>query len=90
MQYTEEELKITETEKATDKIKGVTKFNYKDIRMLHKLGTGGFGTVRLAKIKISPCTKDSTKSGCLKVLDDLSTQDESDSSYDSPLNKKPE
>ena len=88
MQFVEEELKVKETVKSDDKIRGLTIFDKKDIKVLHKLGAGGFGTVRLAKIQITSTTKEQTET-TLKAQDDVSTQDESDSvGSDSPYLKK--
>lgn len=94
MQKQEEELelKIEDKDKTEEKIKGIKTFNYKDLRVLHKLGTGGFGTVRLAKQRLPvdedslPALKKSIPS--LTLSDDLSTQEESDSSVDSPIAAK--
>ena len=86
----EEELKISDKcrDSALDKMKGVKTFDYKDVRCLHKLGTGGFGTVRLAKLKINQ--KEDPLLLSKNFQDEISTQEESDSSHDSPRLEKQE
>lgn len=55
----------------------VTTISHKDIRFLHKLGAGGFGTVRLAKLRTSDEVEGQSKA-------EASTQEDSDCSHDSP------
>lgn len=56
MQSTQEELKISDSSKPKKDLPlhSLNKLNPKDMRFLQKLGAGGFGTVRLAKLKVDP------------------------------------
>jgi len=65
------------TSKKGTEIKGLQVLSPKDIRVFHKLGSGGFGTVRLAKIRVNSEVSDACKS------DGASTQEDSDCSHDS-------
>ena len=86
----EEELKISDKDRDStiEKMKCVKTFDYSDVRCLHKLGAGGFGTVRLAKLKINQ--KEDHLLISKPAQDEASTQEESDSSHDSPRLEKQE
>lgn len=72
-----EELKVKDEDTAK-LTKGINLIDYKNIKILHKLGSGGFGTVRLAKLRVAT---DHSKVG------EPSTQEDTDSGTDSPLSK---
>jgi hypothetical protein len=76
MQSQQEENKTKQLSSEIHLTKGIKNVDPKDLFMLQTLGTGGFGTVRLAKLK-------TTKSDWTKS-DDSSTQEDSDFSHDSP------